>query len=193
MSPAIAGLFMVSLIASSMIIFGQSEKIAQERDAAIQQAAIAEQTAKYFLDIFDSADPNVNNGEVITAKMLLDSAYNKINTLDTAALTKANLTLTLSRVYWGIGEYPKASSLMDRALAFGALVSEDDPKKLELEFMVVIERGDLLLTLGEYSDAADYFSQQLNLAMSDPKVKKQLSLSMYEFFLYRLNYGLASA
>jgi hypothetical protein len=85
----------VSLIALSMIIFGQSEKIAQERDAAIQQTAI------YLLDIFDSGDPNVNDGEVITAKMLLDSAYNKIHTLDTTALTKANLTLTLAECIGG--------------------------------------------------------------------------------------------
>lgn len=145
------------------------------------------------MDIFDSADPNVHEGEVITAKMLLDSAYNKINTLDTAALTKANLTLTLARVYGRIGEYPKASSLMDRALTFAEQVPKDDPKKLELEFMVVLERGDLLLTLGEYIEAADYFAQQLNLAISNPNVKNQLSLSVYEFFLYRLNYGLATA
>jgi serine/threonine protein kinase len=193
MSSAIAAVFIVSLVASSTIILGQSEKIAQERDAAIQQAAIAEQTAEYLLDIFDSADPNVHDGELITAKMLLDSAYNKINTLDTTALTKANLTLTLARVYGRIGEYPKASSLMDRALTFAGQVPKDDPKKLELEFKVVLERGDLLLTLGEYIEAAEYFAQQLNLAMSNPKVKNQLSLSMYEFFLYRLNFGLASA
>jgi len=193
MSSAIAAVFIVSLVASSTIIFGQSEKIAQERDMAIQQAAIAEQTAKYLLDIFDSADPNVHDGELITAKMLLDSAYNKINTLDTTALTKANLTLTLARVYGRIGEYPKASSLMDRALTFAGQVPKDDPKKIELEFKVVLERGDLLLTLGEYIEAAEYFAQQLNLAMSNPKVKNQLSLSMYEFFLYRLNFGLASA
>jgi serine/threonine-protein kinase len=193
MSATIGALFIVSLLASSFIISRQSEKIAQERDVAIQQAAIAEQTAKYLLDIFDSADPNVNDGEMITAKMLLDSAYKKLNTLDTAALTKANLTLTLSRVYGRIGEYPKASSLMDRALTFAEQVPEDDPKKLELEFMVVIERGDLLLTLGEYSEAADYFAQQLNLAMTIPSIKNQLPLSVYEFFLYRLNFGLASA
>lgn len=193
MSSAIAALFIVSLIASSLIIWGQSEKIAQERDVAIQQATIAEQTAKYLLDIFDSADPNVNDGEVITAKMLLDSAYDKLNTLDTASLTKADLTLTLSRVYGSIGEYSKASSLMDKALTFAGQVPEDDPKKLELEFKVVIERGDLLLTFGKYQEAADYFSQQLNIAKSNPTVKNQLSLPVYGFFLYRLNFGLASA
>jgi serine/threonine-protein kinase len=193
MSSAIAALFIVSLMASSLIIYGQSEKIAQERDTAVQQAVIAEQTAKYLLDIFDSADPNVNDGEVITAKMLLDSSYDKLNTLDTAALTKANLTLTLSRVYGRIGEYSKASSLMDRALTYADQVSEDDPKKLELEFKVVIERGDLLLTFGKFQQASDYFSQQLNIAMSNPSVKNKLPLSVYEFFLYRLNFGLASA
>lgn len=193
MSSAIAALFIMSLMASSLIIFLQSEKITLERDTAVQQAAIAEQTAKYLLDIFDSADPNVNDGEVTTAKMLLDSAYDKLNTLDTAALTKANLTLTLSRVYLRIGEYTKASSLMDRALNFAEQVPDDDPKKLELEFKVVIERGDLLITLGEYNEAANYFAQQLDLAKSSPKVKNQLPLPIYEFFLYRLNYGLASA
>lgn len=193
MSSAIGGLFIVSLIASSLIIAGQSSRIEKERDTAVQQAAIAEQTAKYLSDIFNSADPNVNDGEIISAKMLLDSAYDKLNTLDTAALIKANLTLTLSNVYGKIGEYDKASSLMDMALTFAEQVPEDDPKKLELEFTVEIERGDLLIALGEYTRAAEYFARQLNLAMSNQTVKNQLSLSVYEYFLYRLNYGLATA
>jgi hypothetical protein len=68
---------------------------------------------------------------------------------------------------------------MDRALTFAELVPKDDPKKLELDFKEVIERGDLLLTLGKYVEAADYFAQQLNLAIFNPNVKNQLSLARY--------------
>lgn len=193
MSSAIGSLFIVSLIVSSLIIAGQSSRIEKERDAAVQQAAIAEQTAKYLSNIFNSADPNVNDGQVLSAKMLLDSAYDKLNTLDTSALIKANLTLTLANVYGKIGEYDKARALMDMALAFAEQVPEDDPKKLELEFTVEIGRGDLLIALGKYTEAAEYFDHKLNFAMSNQDVKNQLSLSVYEYFLYRLNFGLATA
>jgi serine/threonine-protein kinase len=193
MSSSIGGLFVVSLIAFSIVITGQAKKIKQERDIAIDQAVIAEQTSKYMSDIFNSADPNQNDGEVISAKVLLDNAFSKLKQLQASPLIKANLTVTLSRVYQQIGEYDKSSSMMAMSQELASQVPLSNPKKVQLEFAIVDQQGDLLTYLGKYDKAVDLFRQQLVLLESNQNIRDQLLPDWQTFYMYRMNYGLATA
>lgn len=128
LSSALLCLFFVSLIGFTSLVLYQSVQIQHERDRAFAQAQIAQQTADFMQNIFESADPYISDGLDITAGQLLASAITELESLDTNISqgetnnevenneVKAKLYASLASVYNSLGDYEKSQTLIEQSL-----------------------------------------------------------------------------
>lgn len=183
LSSSFACAFLVCLIAFTSVVVLQSKVISEERDSALQQAQIARQTADYLSELFDAADPAINDGEVFTAKMLLDEGRKNLDDLNAAVAIKVELLVTLTGVYEQIAEYEVASDLIKQAqvLMESDSIATDTYNKLNI--MVTQRKGNLANSLGEYEAAIEVFKSQLKQLDDIKNAKNPLLDIPYYYFL----------
>jgi serine/threonine-protein kinase len=101
-----------------------TSELAEERDLARQDAAMAQRTTTFLQDLFRAADPA--KADSITARELLDRAVEHARLeLEDEPPVEATLFDTLGGVYASLGLYDKATPLLEdalkiRQLSFGA-------------------------------------------------------------------------
>ncbi|MEZ4701034.1 MAG: serine/threonine-protein kinase [Rhodothermales bacterium] len=95
----------------------QSTALAAQRDRARDEADKARQTTDFLLNIFNKADPNVNEGTPVTAIDLLDEGTRqmRVEFVDQPDL-RAELLLEMGRIYDEIGRYATGDSLIHEAI-----------------------------------------------------------------------------
>lgn len=163
LASALSAGLVTSLCTFSGALLYQSGVIKQERDKAITQAQIARQTTDYMSTIFNAADPNTNDGEVITAKMLLDEASTSIDELEASPEIKIEMLLLLSRVYRHISEYALAQSLLDKAFLLRESIEKTSDNTQRLDIALFESQGDLYIYVGQYKKAISQFEHQLTV------------------------------
>ncbi len=101
--------------------------------AARQDAAAAEQTASFLIDLFKVSDPSEARGRTITARELLDRGAADIHTrLRDQPLLQARMMDTISQVYDRLGLYPEAKPFLEESLATRQrLLGEAAPETLQ--------------------------------------------------------------
>ena len=92
-------------------------QLSRERDVANAERASAEQVTAFLADIFRSADPTRALGDTITARQLLVSARQRLDSALTGQpRVRAQLLGILGGVYDQLGQYPLADTLIARGL-----------------------------------------------------------------------------
>lgn len=192
LSSGLATAFVISLIAGSAVVFYQSIQIEQERNRALAQASIARQTTDYLTTMFKAADPNLNDGEVFTAKMLVDQANASLAQLDASDDIKVELLTVIASVYTQIGDYEEAQSLHEQAQK---LLSKSSAQSINTQRMKVLlqhEVGDLHTIEGRYDQAIEVFTQQLADLRSLEEAEIPLGLDI-EHYVIKAHFNLATA
>src|SRR5690606_16532297 len=87
-----------------------------ERDRAQAEALKATETRDFVLSLFDLADPDVSQGEPVTAEVLLAEGVRRLGDL-TQLDVRADLQLALGDPYRTLGQYEEADSLFTAAVA----------------------------------------------------------------------------
>ncbi|MEP4890914.1 MAG: serine/threonine-protein kinase [Aliiglaciecola sp.] len=193
LSTMLVSLFLVSLISTSIVIMQQSITIQNERDAALKQAFIAQETAKFMTDMFDAADPNTHAGESISVKSLVDQAAVDLDKLNSDPLIMAQLSGTLSSVYNQLGEYDLSSSMMEKAeqYLFASKQDSENASYIALKFLLGNEKANLLVNTGQYDQALSLTASLIqDLENTDTS---SLSAEQIDNFYIWLEYGLGSA
>ncbi|WP_342805683.1 serine/threonine-protein kinase [Alteromonas sp. M12] len=193
LSTVLVSLFLASLISTSIVIMQQSITIQNERDAALKQAFIAQETAKFMTDMFDAADPNIHAGESISVKSLVDQAAVDLDKLNSDPLIMAQLSGTLSSVYNQLGEYDLSSSMMEKAeqYLFASKQDSENASYIALKFLLGNEKANLLVNTGQYDQALSLTASLIqDLENTDTS---SLSAEQIDNFYIWLEYGLGSA
>jgi tetratricopeptide (TPR) repeat protein len=111
---AIAGMAVTSTLAA--LAFLARNEAERERERAEVEAATAQQTADFLVDLFEVADPSEARGNSITAREILDRGAMRIDSeLATQPRIRVGLLDTMGRVYTGLGLYEPATDLLARA------------------------------------------------------------------------------
>lgn len=186
-----AGL-LISLVVFVSVLVVQSNVIRTERDNAIAQATIARQTADTMANIFSAADPNVNDGEDITAKMLLDQAKNEIGNLSAADEIKVEMMLSLSRVYRQLNQLEDAENLLSDAHSLLQSLSTQKESTQRLTVLTKESQGDLFIHLGNYDAAVQEFRDLLSILKQSSEALFRIQLNETKIY-YDAFYGLATA
>ncbi len=131
-----------------------------QSNIARTQAATAQRTTDFMVNMFATADPEENRGEKVTVREILDRGVTEMrSSLSDEQAVRGNLLRAMGQAYNGLGLYPKAHELL-REAANAANKSGDKANLLE---------ADLALAANRYADAAyaeaeGLYRQSLSLA-----------------------------
>lgn len=160
---------MMVVLACAMV--WQAIRIARERDRSNREAAIARQTSDFLTRLFNTADPSRSLGNKITVRQMLDEGAAQIQTgLSSQPDVQARLLRTIGDAYIGLGLYPKARPLLEKAYATSKqTLGADDPATLEAQSSLIdanLRDGDAKAALPL---ALDLMDRSARLAKDDPK------------------------
>lgn len=111
----IAASLVVAAIAAQTVFY--TTRLSQERDNALAERQVAENTTEFLVDLFDVSDPGKSLGESITAREVLDQGAVKIREeLKDDKEIRARMLQTIGRVYERLGLFDSAKSLMEEAV-----------------------------------------------------------------------------
>ncbi|HEV8198656.1 MAG TPA: serine/threonine-protein kinase [Candidatus Polarisedimenticolia bacterium] len=113
-----AGLVLLLVVGFALFAAFQARRIASERDRARREAATASAVSEFLKRLFDQSHPNAAMGRDPTARQLLDQGTARIeHDLADQPEVQATLMQTMGSAYMGLGLYPQATPLLERAVA----------------------------------------------------------------------------
>ncbi len=132
---------MVSLAAFSLGTARQANRIAVQRDRS-------EQVVDFMVELFQSSDPEVTQGDPVTLREVLDRGAARVRAeLTEQPEVQATLMTVVADVYRSLGVYGEAILLAEEALAIRQQRAAADPlevaRNLELLGWLQSENGDL--------------------------------------------------
>lgn len=117
-----------SLVAGLGVAIWQADIAAGERDLARAQEARASEVTAFLQDLFRASDPDLAQGDEVTARELLDLGAHQVrSSLDAAPDLKAEMLVLLGDLNREIGEFEAAAPLLEEGLLLA-----DDQGDLEL-------------------------------------------------------------
>lgn len=150
---SIAAVLLASLLAGVAGTLWQAHEARLQRDRAeaeaaraTAQAATAETVRDFLIGVFESANPEITGGFTPTARDLVDNGVREAEAnLAQQPETQARLFEALGRTYIGLGEYARASDLLERA--HGIAVTRlgeraDATTSLAIALASAVGRGD---------------------------------------------------
>lgn len=178
----------IVLFLSTIILY--TYQIEQERDKAALEAERAQKTTRFLTSIFESASiANYTNNP--TAKELLkQGSLNARRSQELKPKTKEFLLRNFARIYYSLGFYNKADTLIKESLV---LCEQIYAKQSEGAAHCLYDYGSIQMGLKNYEEAQKYLSTSSNIAKSKPNVPemKYLLASNYDELGW-LNYELGN-
>jgi len=153
----------VAIVLATMALIARNEA-ERQRVRAETEAATAQQTSEFLVQLFQVVDPSEARGATVTAREILDRGAARIDRdLAEQPIVRANLLQTMGRVYTGLGLYQPAADLLKRAMGL----------RTDLETMPTAEGiatanalGAALRLKGEYDAAQQIYGDALRAAQS---------------------------
>ena len=99
---------------SSFMVFEQSAIAKQERDVAIKEKEIAEQTTQFLIDVFTAADTTKHLGVIPSVDGILQEGVDRLNRAQLTDEIRNRLKATIGEVYWNMGRSDDAQALLDQ-------------------------------------------------------------------------------
>ncbi len=171
---SVASLFAVSVILFIIVVLIQSSALKKQTERALLEADNAQQISDFMINIFESSDPNVNAGEDLSAKQLLDAGKQKIDDLDAKPLLQSRMLLALGRVYQKLGDYEQALQFINRAVE---LIQNNPQADVILRNDMITNRADLEYELGEYATSEASYRESLALLESQDQPDEDLIIN----------------
>ena len=168
----------------SMVLLGTglayTIELNHQKNVAVREAEKARQIKELTLGIFNSANPTQTQRPDITAVEILDISYNKLGQqLAKQPELLPEMYITISDAYLNLGEYDKARSAANRALAVADSLYHRPDTRIA---WALLQAGTVYMT--EYADLAKADSlvdmSYAMLNMSTPKDPTLEAFALYE-------------
>ena len=170
------------VVTSGLAAYALIERKAAQRQtvSAEAEAKTARETTRFMVDLFKISDPSEARGNTVTAREMLDKGAARIDQeLAKEPAIQATLMDTLGTVYMGLGLYPQARSLLDRAVSNRRRLPGVDP--LELSDSLT-HQGDLLALQAEYGPGEKAYRDAIRIEKARPDERRsqmELANSLY--------------
>jgi len=142
---ALSALFALGIVGALGLALSQAQ-------IARREAQRANATRDFMVDLFQTASADLPRDQRPTPQQLVDEAAKRAREdPDLAAPVRAELLFTLGKVALANGEYARAETLFDDAIARSRALgmAADDPEWIEL----LVQKGNLLHRLGRNDEA----------------------------------------
>jgi eukaryotic-like serine/threonine-protein kinase len=170
------------IVAIFMGIFGTTigmvRAVRAEKKAQLE-VELSRQVSDFLVDLFEVADPDQARGNTITAREILDTGSQHIETeLANQPLTQARLMQTIGKVYRNLGLFDQAGLKLESALAL--LQATGGGNEMHLASSLV-DLADLYIKQAKYPEAEEILQQALVLTDKNQEGNSlQLALSLRE-------------
>ncbi|HNP64313.1 MAG TPA: serine/threonine-protein kinase [Woeseiaceae bacterium] len=148
---AVAAVAAATIAAIAMTVL-YTVQLADERDRANFAARQAEEVSTFLSSLFESASPNVAQGELITAVDLLEQGSEQIDQLSGQQLLQAKLHRVIGDSYLQLGERERSLAHLEKSVALLDEASGVDPLVLA-DSVASLAETQRLLELHEESIA----------------------------------------
>jgi serine/threonine protein kinase/tetratricopeptide (TPR) repeat protein len=154
--------FTVTTYVQSVRIAAERDRVAEQREVAEHERARAEEVSTFLVDLFKLSDPEVNRGNQITARELLDSSTRRLrDAFKDQPSTKAALLATVGDVYDSLGQYQDAVPILRESLA----LQEQSMDKAHVD--TLLELGRVFFKSGSLQDAESPLQEALRLSQRE--------------------------
>jgi len=136
-SLSVAGIALSLLVAASVVVFQQARIARQERDIAIQEKELSDQTRQFLTDIFNAADRTKKTGEVPSVTDVLEAGLEELNTIELTDEVKNRLKTVIAGVYWNMGRFRDVEKLVEQ-IDLGAESLQDIDKARMYRYRALI-------------------------------------------------------
>jgi serine/threonine-protein kinase len=154
--------FAVTTYVQSVRIAAERDRVAEQREAAEHERARAEEVSTFLVDLFKLSDPEVNRGNQITARELLESSTKRLRDAFTdQPSTKAALLATVGDVYDSLGQYQDAVPILRESLAL------QPQSKDKAHVDTLRELGRVLFKSGDLQGAEGPLQEALRLSQRE--------------------------
>ncbi len=137
-----------------------NNQLAKERDIAHQEAEKAEQISSFFVNLFEMADPEINQGEAPTAAEMLDQGIARIDGLSGQPELQIELLQTAGNIYLTIMELERAEQILTRSYEL-ARNTFDNENEVILHHLALF--GTLQRLQGNFEEARSYNLRALDI------------------------------
>ncbi|MEO7433665.1 MAG: tetratricopeptide repeat protein, partial [Dokdonella sp.] len=153
-----------------LAILGGSAATAWQARAARAEALRADGVRDFVLAMFNGVTPDESKGRTVSARELVDRGAARLReTLASQPQLEAELSTELAAAYRQLGDYPRASSFAERAVAG----SSDAPRRSR----ALVERGRAHAAAGDYAGSVKDLRDALAIAPEKQRVDVQLRLA----------------
>lgn len=178
--------------ASILLIVGGSAwytwQLNEARTRAEEQAAVAEQESEranqisqFLITLFDAPDPQYARGADVTVREVLDAGIDRVRQdLDGQERLKADLLMTLGRVFNELGEFDRGGPLLEESVDIHRSLAEEDTSALAT---ALYTQAQFAAFTGDLPGAGDLFEEALETAR---KTETEKSLVLQTNFLNSL-------
>lgn len=142
-----------------------------EAQRAHDEARRADAVRSFLVGVLDEAKPDAHAGKAITASDLLDGASKRLDEdRDSSPLVRADILDVLGELYFDIGNFDKAESLLNRAVA-----TNEETAIPSLRERTLLDLGATAWRKGKYPLAGEYLREGLKLTQENPQDIKLVS------------------
>lgn len=165
------------LLAATLVTF-YTFRVQGERDRARVEAAKAEEVAEYLVSLFEASDPNVAQGDTITARELLEQGVARARALENRPVLQATLFRVMGKIYFNLGNVEEAEGLYRQALAVWEAVGPH-PEHSEEFAWALYGLGLTLARQDRYTDAEPFFRRVIEQRTRERKTDELLQSALF--------------
>jgi len=185
----LSGLIVLLLVGFSAAMGWQAQQMSMARDQAEREAAVANQTARFLIELFQRSDPRETNPSELTVRDLLDQAASRItDELQDDPLTRAHLMQIIGLAYGNLGLEQAAVDLLSKALA---VREEQLGANHELVADSLNRLGNILRVFGRFDQAEPLLLRALEWRQANGEVDHDLADSWNNVGLMQNDLGWA--
>jgi serine/threonine protein kinase/Tfp pilus assembly protein PilF len=153
--------FATTTYIQSVRIAAERDRVAEQRERAERERIRAGEISTFLVDLFKLSDPEENRGNQVTARELLDSSAQRLQSgLQNQPATKAALLTTVGAVYDSLGQYQDAQKVLNDSLALQP--EAHDKSRID----TLLELSHALSGAGDLSGAEAPVQEALHLAQA---------------------------
>ena len=153
----------------------------EQATVATQESERANQVTQFLISLFDAPDPQYARGADVTVRDVLEAGIDRVrNELDGQDRLKADLLMTLGRVYNALGEFEKGGPLLQEAVDIHRSVVDSDTVPLAT---ALYTQSHFKSDTGDLAGAEAVLEEALKIAR---KTDTEKSLELQASFLNSL-------
>jgi serine/threonine-protein kinase len=172
---AVAATLTLTVVALAIQLAVTNQRLARERDLALQERTIARRVSQFLVDLFGTTDPSTTGDKELSAREMLDIGARRLRSRQmTDPEVRANLQSGIGAAYMRMGRWQDARVHLEESMQ---LLRQVGDSAIDVRIEVLTEYSNLLEVLGELVKAEEVARELVEVSRQHRPAALALSLS----------------